>query len=124
MLAVINLTYFPISEENPFWLARDPLNLDHPEIIFGAKIRAHVAASIGLDNLNIYAALWYHLKLDEVKEGKNDSSPKALFEVSKRPADQGEVCSRPKIGVMLEVPAVIFSLPQLPSMVDFFSWGQ
>jgi phosphotransferase system enzyme I (PtsP) len=114
------LPYFPISEENPFLGWRGiRLTLDHPEI-FLVQIRAMLRASIGLDNLNIMLPMI--TSVNEVKEAKRLIA-QALFEVSEEAAEKGEVCSRPKIGVMLEVPAVIYQLPQLAKHVDFFSVG-
>jgi phosphotransferase system, enzyme I, PtsP len=114
------LPYFPISEENPFLGWRGiRLTLDHPEI-FLVQIRAMLRASIGLDNLNIMLPMI--TSVNEVKEAKRLIA-QALFEVSEEAAEKGEVCIRPKIGVMLEVPAVIYQLPQLAKHVDFFSVG-
>ncbi|MDP5040942.1 MAG: hypothetical protein NWQ26_08775, partial [Paraglaciecola sp.] len=42
---------------------------------------------------------------------------------SEEAAELGEKIIKPKIGVMLEVPAVIYQLPQLAKHVDFFSVG-
>lgn len=114
------LPYFPISEENPFLGWRGiRLTLDHPEI-FLVQIRAMLRASIGLDNLNIMLPMI--TSVNEVKEAKRLIS-QALYEVSEEIADKGETLITPKIGVMLEVPAVIYQLPQLAKHVDFFSVG-
>jgi phosphotransferase system enzyme I (PtsP) len=114
------LPYFPINEENPFLGWRGiRLTLDHPEI-FLVQIRAMLRASIGLNNLNIMLPMI--TSVNEVKEAKRLIS-QALYEVSEEAAEKGEVIVRPKIGVMLEVPAVIYQLPQLAKHVDFFSVG-
>ena len=114
------LPYFPITEENPFLGWRGiRLTLDHPEI-FLVQIRAMLRASIGLDNLNIMLPMI--TSVNEVKEAKRLIN-QALYEVSEEAAEKGEVIVAPKIGVMLEVPAVIYQLPQLAKHVDFFSVG-
>ena len=36
---------------------------------------------------------------------------------------QDETLHKPKLGIMLEVPSVLYQLPQLAKHVDFFSVG-
>jgi phosphotransferase system enzyme I (PtsP) len=114
------LPYFPISEENPFLGWRGiRLTLDHPEI-FLVQIRAMLRASIGLDNLSIMLPMV--TSVSEVSEAKR-LIRQAFYEVEEEAQEHGESLRMPKIGVMLEVPAVLYQLPQLSKIVDFFSVG-
>jgi phosphotransferase system enzyme I (PtsP) len=114
------LPYFPISEENPFLGWRGiRLTLDHPEI-FLVQIRAMLRASVGLRNLQIMLPMI--TSVNEVSEAKR-LIRQAFYEVAEEAQEQDEILYEPKIGVMLEVPAVIYQLPQLAKIVDFFSVG-
>lgn len=113
------LPYFPINEENPFLGWRGiRLTLDHPEI-FLVQIRAMLKASIGLQNLNIMLPMI--TSVNEVKEAKR-LIRQAVYEVSEE-MEPEDFLVEPKVGVMLEVPAVIYQMPQLAQLVDFFSVG-
>lgn len=114
------LPYFPISEENPFLGWRGiRLTLDHPEI-FLVQIRAMLRANIGLGNLQIMLPMI--TSVNEVNEARR-LIRQAFHEVSEEIQDTSEVLSMPLVGVMLEVPAVIYQIPQLARIVDFFSVG-
>ncbi|WP_299084606.1 phosphoenolpyruvate--protein phosphotransferase [uncultured Paraglaciecola sp.] len=114
------LSYFPISEENPFLGWRGiRLTLDHPEI-FLVQIRAMLRASIGLNNLSIMLPMI--TSVSEVSEAKR-LIRQAFYEVEEEAQEKGESLVMPQIGVMLEVPAVLYQLPQLSKIVDFFSVG-
>jgi phosphotransferase system enzyme I (PtsP) len=114
------LPYFPITEENPFLGWRGiRITLDHPEI-FLVQIRAMLRASIGLDNLSIMLPMI--TSVSEVSEAKR-LIRQAFYEVEEEAQEHGESLRMPKIGVMLEVPAVLYQLPQLSKIVDFFSVG-
>ncbi|MFT4939129.1 MAG: phosphotransferase system enzyme I (PtsP) [Paraglaciecola sp.] len=114
------LSYFPITEENPFLGWRGiRLTLDHPEI-FLVQIRAMLRASVGLDNLQIMLPMI--TSVNEVYEAKR-LIRQAFHEVAEEAIEQDEILFEPKIGVMLEVPSVIYQLPQLAKIVDFFSVG-
>jgi len=114
------LPYFPISEENPFLGWRGiRITLDHPEI-FLVQIRAMLRASIGLENLSIMLPMI--TSVSEVTEAKR-LIRQAFYEVKEEAQEHGENLQMPKIGVMLEVPAVLYQLPQLSKIVDFFSVG-
>ncbi|MFW8591627.1 phosphoenolpyruvate--protein phosphotransferase [Glaciecola sp. 2405UD65-10] len=114
------LSYFPIIEENPFLGWRGiRLTLDHPDI-FLVQIRAMLRASIGLSNLHILLPMISNIS--EVVESKRLIN-QAFLEVSEDAEKQGETLVKPAIGIMLEVPAVVFQLPQLAQHVDFFSVG-
>lgn len=114
------LPYFPITEENPFLGWRGiRLTLDHPEI-FLVQIRAMLRANIGLSNLNIMLPMI--TSVSEVNEAKR-LIRQAFHEVKDEIKGTDLTLDMPKIGVMLEVPAVIYQIPQLAKKVDFFSVG-
>ena len=114
------LSYFPINEDNPFLGWRGiRLTLDHPDI-FLMQVRAMLRASIGLSNLHILLPMIS--TIDEVVQSKR-LIKQAFLEVKEEAAKQRKLLSKPAVGVMLEVPAVIFQLPQLAHHVDFFSVG-
>ena len=114
------LPYFPIVEENPFLGWRGiRLTLDHPEI-FLVQIRAMLRANIGLGNLQIMLPMI--TSVSEVDESKR-LIRQAFHEVSEEIVDQNKTLLMPKLGVMLEVPAVIYQIQQLADKVDFFSVG-
>ena len=60
--------------------------------------------------------------VSEVIEAKRLIS-QAFFEVQEEAKANDGKLHQPKVGVMLEVPAVIYQLPQLAKIVDFFSVG-
>ncbi|WP_026376382.1 phosphoenolpyruvate--protein phosphotransferase [Aestuariibacter salexigens] len=114
------LPYFPINEENPFLGWRGiRLTLDHPEI-FLVQIRAMLRASIEEPNLHIMLPMITSVM--EVKEARRLIS-QAFYEVSEEARAQGKKLEMPKIGVMLEVPAILYQIPHLARKVDFFSVG-
>ncbi|GGW80013.1 phosphoenolpyruvate--protein phosphotransferase [Alteromonas halophila] len=114
------LPYFPINEENPFLGWRGVrLTLDHPEI-FLVQIRAMLRASIGFDNLQIMLPMIS--SVGEVEEARR-LIDQAFFEIRDEIKDSGERLNKPRIGIMLEVPSVLYQLPQLAKQVDFFSVG-
>lgn len=114
------LPYFPITEENPFLGWRGiRLTLDHPEI-FLVQVRAMLRASIGLKNLSIMLPMIS--SVGEVNEARR-LVEQAFFEVEEEALVKGEKLYRPRLGIMLEVPSVLYQLPQLARKVDFFSVG-
>lgn len=114
------LPYFPINEENPFLGWRGiRLTLDHPEI-FLVQIRAMLRASVGLSNLQIMLPMIS--TVSEVQEAKRLIN-QAFFEISDEIANTEQSLKKPKLGIMLEVPSVLYQLPQLAKHVDFFSVG-
>ncbi|RDV27954.1 phosphoenolpyruvate-protein phosphotransferase PtsP [Alteromonas aestuariivivens] len=114
------LPYFPINEENPFLGWRGVrLTLDHPEI-FLVQVRAMLRASIGLTNLQILLPMIS--SVNEVKEAKR-LIEQAFYEINDEVKSTGEQLNKPKLGIMLEVPSVLYQLPQLAQQVDFFSVG-
>jgi len=114
------LPYFPINEENPFLGLRGiRLTLDHPEI-FLVQVRAMLRASIGLTNLQIMLPMIS--SVTEVKEAKR-LIDQAFFEIKDEVKDMDVLLEKPRLGIMLEVPSVLYQLPQLAKQVDFFSVG-
>lgn len=117
------LPYFPISEDNPFLGWRGiRITLDHPEI-FLLQVRAMIRANVGHNNLDIMLPM-----ISSVSE-VDDSIRlinQAYYELS---AEYGEdengnkIIARPRVGIMIEVPATIFMLDELAAKVDFFSVG-
>ncbi|GAB3031323.1 phosphoenolpyruvate--protein phosphotransferase [Bowmanella dokdonensis] len=114
------LPYFPVVEENPFLGWRGiRMTLDHPEI-FLVQVRAMLRASLGLDNLKIMLPMI--TTVNEVNESRR-LIRQAFYEVAEEAQLDGQKLVMPEVGVMLEVPAVIYQLPQLAAKVDFFSIG-
>lgn len=116
-----SLPYFPISEDNPFLGWRGiRITLDHPEI-FLVQVRAMIRASYKTKNLEIMLPMISSVvEVDDAIRLINQ----AYFELSSELfLDNGQVLPRPKIGIMLEVPSVIFQLKELAQRVDFFSVG-
>ncbi|CFB70378.1 fused phosphoenolpyruvate-protein phosphotransferase PtsP/GAF domain [Yersinia enterocolitica] len=111
------LPYMPISEENPCLGWRGiRVTLDQPEI-FLIQVRAMLRANAGTGNLGILLPMI--TSLEEVDEAKRliDRAGREVQEVL------GYELPQPKLGVMVEVPAMIFMLPYLKSRVDFISVG-
>lgn len=113
------LPYFPIQEENPFLGWRGiRLTLDHPEI-FLVQIRAMLKANIGYNNLHILLPMISDLS--EVDESLR-LIRQAWFEVDDEFNGEG-IVKKPKVGVMIEVPSIMYQLPELAKKVDFCSIG-
>ncbi|ABL99071.1 phosphoenolpyruvate--protein phosphotransferase [Shewanella amazonensis] len=111
------LPYFPISEENPFLGWRGiRLSLDHPEL-FLVQLRAMLQAAGDTDNLKILLPMVS--SLDEIDE--------ALLYLdqafSELRADVNPSLARPPVGVMLEVPALLYQLREVAQRVEFVSVG-
>ncbi len=142
-----SLPYFPINEDNPFLGWRGiRITLDHPEI-FLVQIRAMLRANQGLNNLEIMLPMisgveevdeairlinqaFFELKIEltqdittELMSVSNSDGQLTLEQAQvKAQAISGQLV-RPKIGIMLEVPSVIFQMEALAKRVDFFSVG-
>ncbi|EMT5712463.1 phosphoenolpyruvate--protein phosphotransferase [Klebsiella oxytoca] len=111
------LPYMPISEENPCLGWRGiRITLDQPEI-FLVQVRAMLRANAATGNLNILLPMV--TSLDEVDEARR------LIDRASREVEEmiGYAIPRPRLGVMLEVPSMVFMLPQLANRVDFISVG-
>ncbi|MBO2676109.1 phosphoenolpyruvate--protein phosphotransferase [Shewanella algae] len=111
------LPYFPIKEENPFLGWRGiRLSLDHPEL-FLVQIRAMLQASGSGEQLHILLPMVSNL--DEI-----DQSLEYIEQAySELKSDVNPELKRPKVGIMLEVPALLFQLDEVAKRVDFVSVG-
>lgn len=110
------LPYFPIEEENPFLGWRGiRITLDHLEI-FMAQIRAVIKASAGLHNLKIMLPMVSNTA--EVEDALA-LVRRAYAEVK----EEGYDVVMPEVGVMIEVPAAVYQIKQLATLVDFMSVG-
>ena len=146
-----SLPYFPITEENPFLGWRGiRITLDHPEI-FLVQIRAMLRANQGLNNLEIMLPMisnieevdegirlinqaFFELKAELKAELTTQITGESAVNSNKRVKitpeqanDKAQAITdklvRPKVGIMLEVPSVIFQMEALAKRVDFFSVG-
>ena len=111
-----SLPYFPITEANPFLGWRGiRISLDHPEL-FMAQLRAMIKASEGLDNLQILLPMVS--SIDELDEaiGRIRKAWEELVAEDHR-------VNMPKVGVMIEVPATLYQMPEIARRVDFVSVG-
>ena len=111
-----SLPYFPIKEDNPFLGWRGiRVTLDHPEL-FLAQIRAMMRASIGHDSLSILLPMITNIsELDEAL-GLIEQGYSELL-------DDGEGLLKPRLGVMIEVPSLIYQIEAVAKRVDFVSVG-
>ncbi|EKT60121.1 phosphoenolpyruvate--protein phosphotransferase [Providencia sneebia] len=111
------LPYMPINEENPCLGWRGiRIMLDQPEI-FLIQLRAMLLANLKTQNLRILLPMI--TSLNEVDE--------AIILI-KRARDElsqsiDHIVPMPQIGVMFEVPSLLFLLPELKKRVDFISIG-
>jgi phosphotransferase system, enzyme I, PtsP len=111
------LSYFPISEENPFLGWRGiRITLDHPEI-FMVQARAMIKANAGLRG-ELRIMLPMISSMGEVEEAKA-LIHRAYIEV----LEEGVQVKQPLVGVMIEVPAAVYQARQLARRVDFLAVG-
>nr|WP_024965599.1 phosphoenolpyruvate--protein phosphotransferase [Pantoea sp. IMH] len=111
------LPYMPISEENPCLGWRGiRLTLDQPEI-FLVQLRAMLRANVASNNLSILLPMI--TGIEEIDEAKRLIA-RAALEVEEM---LGYAIPRPRIGVMIEVPSMIFMIGHLAQRVDFISVG-
>ena len=135
-----SLPYFPITEDNPFLGWRGiRITLDHPEI-FLVQVRAMIRANQHHKNLEIMLPMisnvnevdeairlinqaYFEVKSEVNSEVKNEKKTETTSQSSNTIHNYHKQLPRPKIGIMLEVPSVIFQLKELAQRVDFFSVG-
>lgn len=125
-----SLPYFPINEDNPFLGWRGiRITLDHPEI-FLVQVRAMMRANQNHKNLEIMLPMISNVsEVDEAIRLINQAYYEVKSELLTEAKDERNhnqavnKLTRPKIGIMLEVPSVIFQLEELAQRVDFFSVG-
>jgi len=111
-----SLPYFPIDEANPSLGWRGiRVTLDHPEI-FLVQVRAMLQASEGLDNLRIMLPM-----VSSVVE--IDEAVALIDQAFAELIEDGCRLVRPKISVMIEVPAAVYQVRSFARRVDFLSVG-
>lgn len=110
------LSYLPHTSRNPFLGARGVrIGLDHPEV-FVSQIRSMLRAADGFKNLRLLLPMVS--TVSEVLEAR------ALISRAQRSlADEGIRSTDIPVGVMVEVPALLFQIPALSRYVDYFSIG-
>ncbi|MBW8191762.1 phosphoenolpyruvate--protein phosphotransferase [Neiella marina] len=111
------LPYFPIREENPFLGWRGlRMTLDHPEI-FLVQLRAMLKAHRKCRNLRIMFPMV--TQIAELAQAK-----KLLFKAHSEMQDElNDHFPLPQVGIMVEVPAMLYQLRAVADMVDFISVG-
>ena len=111
-----SLSYFPIEEDNPFLGWRGiRVTLDHPEI-FMIQLRAMLIASTGLNNLHVLFPMVS--TVNEVEDAIH-----MLEHAWEELLSEGHLVRMPKVGVMVEVPSMVFQMRRVASLVDFISIG-
>ncbi len=110
------LPYLPIEEENPFLGWRGiRFTLDHPDI-FLIQLRAMMRASTEYNNLSILLPMISGTKeLDDALTLINQAYQEAI--------KLDETIVMPQIGIMVEVPSMLYLLPFIAEKVDFVSVG-
>ena len=93
--------------------------LDHPEL-FLAQLKAMLRASESYDNLAIMLPMIS--SVNEVQSAKR-LLDQAWMEISEELKVKGSSIRYPNLGVMIEVPAAIYMLPDIAPLVDFWSVG-
>lgn len=112
-----DLPYFAIKEENPFLGWRGVrVTLDHPDILL-LQVRAMIKANAGLEGtLRIMLPMVSNLR--EIRTAKD-----LILQAFREVRDEGIDVKRPDVGVMIEVPAVIYQARQIAKEVDFLAVG-
>ncbi|NAX37655.1 phosphoenolpyruvate--protein phosphotransferase [Vibrio sp. V27_P1S3P104] len=110
------LPYLPIEEDNPFLGWRGiRFTLDHPDI-FLIQLRAMMRANSEHHNLRIL--------LPMVSGAKELDDTHALIQQAYQEAVKLDASIvMPKIGIMLEVPSMLYLLPMIANKIDFVSVG-
>ncbi|EJF30841.1 phosphoenolpyruvate--protein phosphotransferase [Enterobacter sp. Ap-916] len=111
------LPYMPISEENPCLGWRGiRITLDQPEI-FLIQVRAMLRANAATGNLSILLPMI--TSIDEIDDARR------LIDRAGREVEEELGYQLPKfrLGVMVEVPSMVFMLGHLAGRIDFISVG-
>ncbi|MES1310456.1 phosphoenolpyruvate--protein phosphotransferase [Vibrio cholerae] len=110
------LPYLPIEEDNPFLGWRGiRFTLDHPDI-FIIQLRAMLRASAESGNLSILLPM-----ISGAKE--LDDALKFIYQAYQEVSQQDPRVVMPQIGIMLEVPSMLYLLPLIADKIDFVSVG-
>lgn len=110
------LPYFPVAEDNPYLGWRGiRVTLDHPDV-FLMQIRAMMRANEELNNLRIMLPMVTNLSEVEEASYLIDQAFTELLE-------EGCTIEKPKLGVMIEVPAAAYLAREIAKRVDFISVG-
>lgn len=110
------LPYFPVEEDNPYLGWRGiRVTLDHPDV-FLMQIRAMMRASEELNNLRIMLPMV--TTLSEIEEAAY-----LVEQAYEELLEEGYVIAKPKLGVMIEVPAAAYLAREISKRVDFISVG-
>ena len=111
-----SLPYFSIQEENPALGWRGIRIMLDQEDLFLTQIRAMIRASEKYNNLKILLPM-----ITEVKEVRK--AIKLIKYAYKELSNENYSINMPKIGVMIEVPAIVFQLESIIKDIDFISIG-
>lgn len=110
------LPYWPIEEENPFLGWRGiRITSDHPEIFF-AQVRAMIRANQDFGNLRILLPMVNCVEDIEICKAMIN---KVTEELGKEKKSINQV----PVGVMIEVPSMVYSMGAVNDLVDFYSIG-
>ncbi|GIB10675.1 phosphoenolpyruvate-protein phosphotransferase [Vibrio cholerae] len=105
------LPYLPIEEDNPFLGWRGiRFTLDHPDI-FIIQLRAMLRASAESGNLSILLPM-----ISGAKE--LDDALKFIYQAYQEVSQQDPRVVMPQIGIMLEVPSMLYLLPLIADKID------
>ncbi|EEZ01176.1 phosphocarrier protein kinase/phosphorylase nitrogen regulation associated [Vibrio sp. RC586] len=110
------LPYLPIEEDNPFLGWRGiRFTLDHPDI-FIIQLRAMLKASAESGNLSILLPM-----ISGAKE--LDDALKFIYQAYQEVSLIDPRIVMPQIGIMIEVPSMLYLLPLIADKIDFVSVG-